>query len=108
MPYPYFNQQPQAGFVCVRSMAEVDSWPVAPGNAITFYVEGNPPLIATKAKGFSPIENPVVKVYDLTERRQSVPAAPEGNVAGYALKSDLEAVRRELEALRVKLEGEHE
>lgn len=110
MAYPYYpyQQQVQQSFVSVRSTADVEAWPIAPGNSITYYIEGNPPMIATKTKGFSPLENPVVTYYDLTERPRSVPAAAEGSNGGWALKTDLEAVRADLEALRKKLEAENE
>lgn len=116
-------QQPQqtiqqSGFICVRSLEEVYPWPIAPGNSITFYVECNPPLIATKTKGFSQLENPVVKVFDLAERKEGSKNAPESSTSedkeneskdtAFALKSDIEAIRGELDAINEKLKAQSE
>ena len=93
------QQSPQiqnGGFVCVRSMDEVRNWAIAPGNSITFYVESTPPIIATKTKGFSQLEMPVIKVFDLTERAQNDPKTNdtdnESKTVPYALKTDLDAI----------------
>lgn len=93
----------QSGFVSVPSMAEVHAWPVAPGNSVTFYVETNPPILATKTKGFSQLESPVVKEFDLVEK-QTRPASPE-NVGGFASRKDLEAVKKELADVRDTIDG---
>ena len=103
----------QNGVVCVKSIAEVESWNVAPGNNQLFYIETTPPLMASKSKGFSPIENPVTKYYDLTERTgmfasqnaQEPEKHPEQEFARqqteYAQKSDVVKLQRDMEALRV-------
>lgn len=103
----------QNGVVCVKSIAEVESWNVAPGNNQLFYIETTPPLMASKSKGFSPIENPVTKYYDLTERTgmfasqnaQEPEKQPEHEFARqqteYAQKSDVVKLQRDMEALRV-------
>lgn len=110
------SRQPQiqqSGFVSVRSTNEVESWPIAPGNSLTFYVEGNPPVIATKTKGFSQLEMPVIKYFDLTERQnraqmpQNASASSEQAVAdkvpAYALKTDLSVIWDEIKAIKEKL-----
>jgi hypothetical protein len=136
-PYPYQqNQQPmmqqpqqmpqqmqpqprpaiqQSGFMQVGSMDDVYSWPVAPGNSITFYVETEPPVLASKTKGFSQLENPVIKIFDLHERHGKPQEAQIGPQSGeqaekapgidYALKSDVDALRAELEAVKAKLKA---
>ena len=93
----------QSGFVSVPSMAEVHAWPVAPGNSVTFYVETTPPILATKTKGFSQLESPVVKEFDLVEK-QARPAVPE-NSGGFASLQDLEAVKKELADVRDTIDG---
>ena len=102
---PQQTQQIQnGGFVCVRSMDEVRNWAIAPGNSITFYVESTPPIIATKTKGFSQLEMPVIKVFDLTERAQNDPKTNdtdnESKTAPYALKTDLDAIWDAINALK--------
>lgn len=114
-------QQPtiqQSGFVSVPSMDDVRAWPVAPGNSITFYVETAPPILATKTKGFSQLEPPVIKEFDLVEK-EAVPSetresptaheqtAPTKNSA-YATKDDLAMLWNELDALKEKLKSQAE
>lgn len=87
-------------FISVRSAEEVYAWAIAPGNSITFYVETNPPMLATKTKGFSQLESPVIKWFDLTERQaQPEPEKPAEGVA-YAAKAEVEALRNEVEQIK--------
>lgn len=114
-------QQPtiqQSGFVSVPSMDDVRAWPVAPGNSITFYVETVPPILATKTKGFSQLEPPIIKEFNLVEK-EAVPSetressttheqpAPTKNTT-YATKDDLAAIWDELDALKEKLKAQTE
>lgn len=69
--YPYYQQYPyqqnqQSGFVSARSVEEAYNYPVAPGNSLTFKIE-NQPLVCTKTKGFSPLEQPVFERYQLVK-----------------------------------------
>lgn len=114
-------QQPtiqQSGFVSVPSMDDVRAWPVAPGNSITFYVETVPPILATKTKGFSQLEPPIIKEFNLVEK-EAAPSdtreapttheqpAPTKNVT-YATKEDLESIWGELDAMKEKLKAQTE
>lgn len=114
-------QQPaiqQSGFVSVPSMDDVRAWPVAPGNSITFYVETVPPILATKTKGFSQLEPPIIKEFNLVEK-EAAPSearespttheqpAPTKNTT-YATKDDLAAIWDELDALKEKLKAQTE
>lgn len=108
-----FQQQIQnGGFMSVRTEEEAYNWPIAPGVGMTFKVE-NAPVIIDKARGFSPLEQPVVKVYDMIERvpqqqqsaaaqPQEVPIAPP---VDYAERADVEAIRLELEGFKADLEA---
>lgn len=65
------NQQIQnGGFVSVRAEGEVYNYPVAPGNCVTFKVEGQP-IVLEKSMGFSQLEAPKVKRYRLVEENTS-------------------------------------
>lgn len=91
MPYPYYQgypaysqmylpqmqsvQQPQqnnqqsiqnGGFVMVKSVQEAMSYPVAPGNSVTFKNE-NQPYIYTKTLGFSQLDQPIFEVFKLVK-----------------------------------------
>lgn len=109
-PYYQQTQQQNSGFVSVRSMDDVQNWAIAAGNSITFYVETVPPVIATKTKGFSQLEMPVIKVFDLIERKpvqnvsKSEESYNEGKVTEYALKSDLESIWSVIDDIKGKID----
>ena len=72
------NQQQNAmqiqygNVVVVPSEQDVDAYPVAPGNCVTFKVE-NAPLLITKTKPFSALADPIKERYVLTkEQAQAV------------------------------------
>lgn len=65
-----FQQQPQqqqiqnSGIISVRNEGEARSYPVAPGNSITFKDE-TAPYIYTKTMGFSQLDQPIFEKYKL-------------------------------------------
>lgn len=81
------SQQPtpqiqSGGFVPVKSFAEVDAWQIAPGNSMTFYLEGNGtnlPVIFVKKKGFSQFDPTTLDVYDLVKRENAPQNAQNGD-----------------------------
>ena len=99
---PVQNQQPQiqnGGFISVRSIDEARNYPVAPGNAVTFKIEGQP-FVAEKTLGYSQFESPIFKIFKLVETDGSdvitpttAPSSPE-----YILKSEFESCIAELQA----------
>lgn len=102
IPQPVAQTQQQqiqnGGFVNVRSIEEVNGYPLAPGNSVTFFVESNPPVLCVKTKGFSQLETPTIETFDLIKReQQNAPIAPTQTIQQpmpeYALKSDLEGLR---------------
>lgn len=112
-------QQPtiqQSGFVPVRSEQEARSYPVAPGNSVTFKDE-NAPYCYVKTMGFNQLDQPTFERYRLVKEdtpttAQNAPVSAESEQARkdapYALKSDLDAIRDELDALRDKLKAQME
>lgn len=95
MPYPYYqgyqaynpmyyqqqlNQTQQnmqsnpqiqnGGFVMVKDITEAMSYPVAPGNSVTFKNE-NQPYIYTKTLGFSQLDQPIFETFRLVKEEQS-------------------------------------
>ena len=104
------NQQPaiqQSGFVPVRSEQEARSYPVAPGNSITFKDE-NAPYCYVKTMGFNQLDQPVFERYRLV--KEETPAEPQNRSTAqekpaevYATKSDLGAIWAEIEGLKSKL-----
>lgn len=103
----------QSGFVPVRSEQEARSYPVAPGNSVTFKDE-NAPYCYVKTMGFNQLDQPTFERYRLV--KEDNPVAPvnaptsessnsQGKVADYALKSDIEAIRGELDDINAKLKS---
>jgi hypothetical protein len=58
------------GFVSVRSIAEAQNYPVAPGNSVTFKDE-NAPYVYTKTMGFSQLDRPTFEVFRLVKEELS-------------------------------------
>lgn len=112
-------QQPaiqQSGFVPVRSEQEARSYPVAPGNSVTFKDE-NAPYCYVKTMGFNQLDQPTFERYRLVKEETPVTAqssptmedsAESSKHAPYALKSDLDAIWGELDSLRGKLKAQME
>ena len=65
-----YQQQPQTGFVTVRTEDDARNYPVAPGNSITFMSE-NAPFVYTKTMGFNQLDRPVFKKYRLVEENSA-------------------------------------
>lgn len=106
----------QSGFVPVRSEQEARSYPVAPGNSVTFKDE-NAPYCYVKTMGFNQLDQPTFERYRLVKEdapttAQNAPVSAESEQvikeSPYALKSDLEAIRGELDTLREKLKAQTE
>lgn len=69
--YQQQNQQIQnGGFMVVPSEEIARSYPVAPGNCVTFKIEGKP-IVMEKSMGFSQLEAPRIEKYKLV--RESIP-----------------------------------
>ena len=126
--YPYqqpvgYNTQPTqpqtqqmqiqyGNVVLVPSEKEIDAYPVAPGNCVTFKVENTPYLI-TKPKPFSALEDPIYERYTVVKKqpeKQPENAAnqqqtkQEIDLSVYALKTDLVAIFGEIDALKAAVE----
>lgn len=122
MPYPYYmpiqqnyGQQPQiqpqmqqtpiqnGGFMLVPSEDIVNSYPVAPGNCVTFKIEGKP-IVMEKSMGFSQLEAPKIEKYRLVKEEpiiaQEEPIKEETDKSSYALKTDLEPIFDSIKALK--------
>lgn len=108
------NQQiPQqiqnGGFVCVRNEAEAMSYPVAPGNSITFKDE-TAPYVYTKTMGFSQLDRPIFEKFRLVkEEAVEAPGAglkpPAEEMPARKFEAEIEAVRGDITALREEVEA---
>ncbi len=110
---PVQTQQPeirQNGFIRVKDEAEVDAYPIAPGNSVTFIHETEP-FVFVKTLGFSQFDHPVKERYRLVKE---TPEEPNKAVSGadkesaskgveYAKADELARLARDVEALRVSV-----
>lgn len=92
----------QGGFIRVQSENEARMYPVAPGNSVTFLDE-NAPYCYTKTVDFSQLDRPKFEKYRMV-KEEDAPAAAATPAPDYATRKDLEALRGEVEALKVRLE----
>lgn len=107
-------QQPsiqQSGFVLVQSEQEARAYPAAPGNSITFKDERQP-YCYVKTMGFNQLDQPTFERYRLVKedslneqyKANRTGESPDiGKDSPYALKTDLDALWGEIEALKEKL-----
>lgn len=106
-PQPEIRQN---GFIRVKDESEVDAYPIAPGNSVTFIHESEP-FVFVKTLGFSQFDRPVKEKYRLVkeapESVKSAGSAPEGVNAReqveYAKAGDVAKLARDVEALRVSV-----
>lgn len=106
--------QPQihnGGFVIAHNETEARNWPVAPGNSVTFKDE-SAPYIYTKTMGYNQLETPIFEKFRLVKEDEAPPAVPvkddakngnEIDLSKYALKSDLDSVRENIEYIKKSL-----
>lgn len=113
-PYQQINQNQQiqqAGLVSVRNRAEAESYPIAPGNSVTFKDE-TAPYIYVKTMGFSQLDRPSFDVFRLI--KEDAPKMPENgdfsasketniDLSLYAKKAEIEALNAKIEAIEDKL-----
>ena len=110
---PVQSPQPeirQNGFIRVKDESEVDAYPIAPGNSVTFIHETEP-FVFVKTLGFSQFDRPVKEKYRLgketpEEPNKTVSGADKESVsptAEYAKAADVAKLARDVEALRVSV-----
>lgn len=106
--------QPQihnGGFVIAHNEIEARNWPVAPGNSVTFKDE-SAPYIYTKTMGYNQLETPIFEKFRLVKEDEASTAVPPKNdaksyneidLSKYALKSDLESMKEDIEYIKKSL-----
>ena len=104
MNYPYYPVQPQqsmqnGGYIPVRSEEEAMRYPLAPGTFATFRIEGTP-FIVEKSMGFSQIESPQYRKYELVPVKDGSAEKPE-----YVLKGDLKIIEDHIAELEETIKG---
>ena len=109
------QNQPQiqnGGFMQIPTEEMARSYPVAPGNCVTFKIEGKP-IVMEKSMGFSQLEAPRIDRYRLVReedapQEQNLPQnAPKENSMENEtineLKGQIKALNEEMEELKKRL-----
>jgi len=93
------------GFISIPNENMVTTYPVAPGNCVTFKVEGQP-IVLEKSMGFSQLESPRIKRFRLVEEDAPEVETPnsmdELNNRLDELNCELNELRDEIDALKPK------
>lgn len=97
------------GFVSVPDENMVMTYPVAPGNCVTFKIEGKP-IVMEKSMGFSQLESPRIERYRLVKEEvaetpvEEVKTSYMDEIHGRidTLESELDKIRGEIDALKPK------
>lgn len=93
------------GFISIPNENMVATYPVAPGNCVTFKVEGQP-IVLEKSMGFSQLESPRIKRFRLVEEDAPEAETPnsmdELNNRLDELNYELNELRDEIDALKPK------
>lgn len=100
----------QNGFIRVKDESEVDAYPIAPGNSVTFIHETEP-FVFVKTLGFSQFDRPVKERYRLVKETPDEPNkadfGADKEIASkgveYAKAADVAKLQRDVEALRVSV-----
>ena len=83
------TQPTQISNVWIYNESEVSGYPVAPNNAVRFWIANKPMFYEKSADATG---KPTVKVFDYKERNQSASDSATEQTVEYATKSDLSAV----------------
>lgn len=97
-------QMQNGGFISVPTEEEAMRWAVAPGNFMTFKVQGKP-IVIEKSMGFSQLEEPKIERYRLVKEEAVVEEPKETKETTSdleAMKADIEDLKREVEDLKAK------
>ena len=112
--YPQQNQHQiqNGGFMVVPSEDMARTYPVAPGNCVTFKIEGKP-IVMEKSMGFSQLEAPRIDRYRLVREEdapneqnlpQNAPKSSEAeNESIEELKGQIKALNEELDDVKKRL-----
>ncbi len=113
-PAPMPPQMQSGGFMSVRSEQEARSYPVAPGNVMTFKIE-NQPYVCEKAQGFSQLEGPVFNKYRLVKEEEpsTAPnsldnATSDSKVTNTTINdiiSEIEAIKDDIKGIKEQLKS---
>lgn len=89
------------GFISIPNESMVNTYPVAPGNCVTFKVEGQP-IVLEKSMGFSQLEAPRIKRFRLVEEDMTEEIKQDNSHDKdiESLKSDIKKMWGEINAIK--------
>lgn len=108
-PYGYYPQQmtqqpqtqPQTSFLSIPNEEMVNTYPVAPGNCVTFKVEGKP-IVIEKSMSFSQFDSPRIERYRIV-KEDVAPIKNEVKIK-YVEKDEfdrvVESLKKDIESLK--------
>ena len=94
--------QVQSSFMSVPSEDVVNTYPVAPGNCVTFKIEGKP-IILEKSMGFSQFESPKIERYRIVKEEPILPVEEPKN--DETIKLSFEELKSKIELLENVTDG---
>lgn len=99
------QQMQNGGFLAAPNEDYVLNYPVAPGNCLTFKIEGKP-IVMEKSMGFSQLESPKVERYRLMKEEASQPmeTEPKDKVDIKSLIDNINKANDEIEAIWVEID----
>lgn len=95
----------QSSIIWVSGDKEAAMYPIAPNNAVTLWSQSEPVVYLKQADASG---KPTMKIYDLVERSEAASGAFSSQSApsvSYATKSDIDALRGEIDSLRSDVYG---
>lgn len=90
------------GFVNVQSEKEAMEYPIANGTSLTF-IDGVHMKLYVKTKGFSSLDQPIFKKYNIVEVAESKNTPEQeqtSNSIEYAEKGEIEAIKDEIQHIK--------
>lgn len=97
--YQQQSQIQSGGFVSLPNENMVNSYPVAPGNCVTFKVEGQP-IVLEKSMGFSQLEAPKIRRFRLVEENIEELTKVDSSEDIESLKADIKKMWGEINAIK--------
>ena len=104
MYYPSYNAYyQQSGMLWVSGEQEAYAYPVAPNAAVALWDSNKQSVYIKQADASG---RPTIKILDYTERSVGVSPSGDSNNTNYASKSDIEAISKEIEAIKSRQKGD--
>lgn len=106
LPTQQTQQIQNGGFMVIPSEEMVKNYPVAPGNCVTFKVEGKP-IVMEKSMGFSQFESPKIDRYRLIkEESEEVNESQEvvNNEHYEEIKTDIEKLWGAIDEIKASMD----